>query len=62
MSNLETYSLGLGYRMKQSKFDISYQTSNRNEVYDFYGQYPEIAPTKLAIDNAKITATISFFF
>ena len=25
-------------------------------------RYPEIAPTKLAIDNAKITATISFFF
>jgi hypothetical protein len=62
MSNVETYSLGLGYRMKQSKFDISYQTSARNEVYDFYGQYPEIAPTKLAIDNSIITATFSFFF
>ena len=62
MSNVETYSLGLGYRMKQSKFDISYQGSKRSEVYDFYGGYSDIAPTKLAIDKSKITATISFFF
>lgn len=62
LSNKQTYGLGLGVRMQQSKFDLSYETATRNDIYNFYAQFDGIEPAQLELNPSKITATFSFFF
>jgi hypothetical protein len=58
--HLKGYSLGLGYNFGNIKLDLSYEDSNRTDVYDFYPQYPEINPAELNIDTSKITVSLVF--
>lgn len=58
--NLKGYSLGLGYNFGNVKLDLSYENSNRTDVYDFYPEYNEINAAELDIDTSKVTATLVF--
>jgi hypothetical protein len=69
--DIEGYSFGIGLKMKNTKFDISYEKKSQSDLYDIYSEYPysddtvsadRIAPTSLNIDTGKITATLSFSF
>jgi hypothetical protein len=57
---LKKYSLGLGFQFKNTKVDLSYETSNQKELYDFYPQYDQIDPATLNFNNSKIGLTLSF--
>lgn len=65
--DIEGYSFGVGFRMKNTKFDISYENKSQADLYDIYSEYSyegneRIAPTLLQLDTEKITATLSFSF
>lgn len=69
--DIEGFSFGIGIRMKNTKFDISYEKKSQSDLYDIYSEYPysdetsvndRIAPTSLNLDSGKITATLSFSF
>lgn len=58
--NLKGYSLGFGYNFGNVKLDVSYENSNRTDVYDFYPQYNEVNAAELDFDTSKVTATLVF--
>jgi len=58
--DLKGYSLGFGYNFGNIKFDLSYENSNRTDIYDFYPQYTEVNAAELDFDTSKITATLVF--
>lgn len=58
--DLKGYSFGVGYNFGNVKFDISYENSNRTDVYDFYPQYNEVDAAELEYDTSKVTATLVF--
>lgn len=58
--DLKGYSFGLGYNFGNVKLDLSYENSNRTDVYDFYPEYNEVNATELDIDTSKVTATLVF--
>ena len=58
--DLKGYTFGLGYNFGNVKLDLSYENSNRTDVYDFYPEYNEINATELDIDTSKVTATLVF--
>ncbi|MCF6278779.1 MAG: outer membrane protein transport protein [Flavobacteriaceae bacterium] len=58
--DLKGYSFGLGYNFGNVKLDLSYENSNRTDVYDFYPQYSEVNAAELDFDTSKITATLVF--
>jgi long-subunit fatty acid transport protein len=58
--HLKGYTFGLGYNFGNVKLDLSYENSNRTDVYDFYPEYNEVNATELDIDTSKVTATLVF--
>ena len=61
ISNItDSYGFGLGYNFGNMKIDLSYENSNRTDVYDFYPQYSEVDAAELDFDTSKITATLVF--
>lgn len=58
--DLKGYSLGFGYNFGNVKLDLSYENSNRTDVYDFYPQYSEVNAAELDFDTSKVTATLVF--
>jgi len=58
--DMEGFSFGLGLKIKNTNFDISYEKTSQTDYYDFYGQYQQINAAKLDFDRSKITATLSF--
>jgi hypothetical protein len=62
----EGYSFGIGFKMKNTKFDISYEKKSQADLYDIYSEFDYgnsndyIAPASLDLSFEKITATLSF--
>ncbi len=59
--HIHGYSLGLGYKIKNAKIDISYNNTNHTEYYNFYNHPQEnVSSTQIDKTTSKITATLSF--
>ncbi len=54
--NLEGFSIGAGVKLRNIKFDISYQKDIYTAPYNFYPQY-NLNSSELDFDTSKITAT-----
>jgi hypothetical protein len=59
LENITGCSFGGGYHFGNTKFDISYSDSNRNNSYNFYSQFSNINAANLMTNNRKITATLT---
>jgi hypothetical protein len=59
IENVEGYSFGGGYNFGDTKLDISYSDSSRNNSYNFYSQYSNINAAGLITNNKTITATLT---
>ena len=58
--NLNSYSVGLGYKFGNVKFDLAYSNNTRTGLYNFYPQFDQVnSPAELDIDNTMVTAGIS---